>query len=61
MTAFAFAFSASHNLPEVVQLKDGSLAVRQWNSRKRVWGWLVHGKDGARERFLTDKQLAKEA
>jgi hypothetical protein len=56
----AFAFTADALLPEVVQLKDGSLAVRQWHSRKRVWGWMVLSTNGARERFLTDKQLARE-
>jgi len=56
----AFAFTADALLPEVVQLKDGRLAVRQWNSRKRIWGWLVLSTNGARERFLTDKQMEKE-
>lgn len=60
MFAFAFAFDDVFNLPEVVQLKDGRLAVRQWNSRKRVWGWMVLSTSGARERFLTDKQMATE-
>ena len=55
MTAI-LAFTGSALLPEVVQLQDGRLAARRYNSRMRKWGWLVEGGHGLPTQFFTDKQ-----
>lgn len=55
MTALAFSTAAFDT--EATRLADGRTAVRTYNARKGVWGWVIYGQNMVVEAFLTDRQM----
>jgi hypothetical protein len=55
------AFTAYANEREVRALADGRLAERSYNARKGQWGWLIYSANLVRERWLSERQMARAA
>jgi hypothetical protein len=55
----ALAFTSIANEREVRALANGGFAERAYNARKGYWGWLIYSANGVRERWLTDRQMAR--